>query len=356
MQRPAGQINGFASGRGAGICLESCRGVRWHLERALNAPRSCRPLECDYLHVKKYYLDHYIQYTMRPRQFGYSRAAFEWSLPNSRRCHVGTLGCHLRPTFRLHEHMQNSGTPLRRKPLKDEVFDVVHQDILSGRYAAGSWLRQDEVAQRLGVSMTPVREALDLLVAAGLAERVAYRGVRVLQPSGTEILDAYEMRLFLEGMAARSAASSITADHLAILRAILEEGDRLSSLDDLPREREVSRALHMAIVSASGNGLLVRIYGEVLRAFPDWMLYGHLYRQPELLEVSIREEHREHRLIVEALADGNPEAALGRTVEHIVRRGRELETYLGIPREALRLREAKAARFLPQLENQIPTP
>ena len=252
--------------------------------------------------------------------------------------------------------MQSADQTLRRKPLKDEVFDVLHQDILSGKYAAGAWLRQDEVARRLGVSMTPVREALDLLVAAGMAERVAYRGVRILQPSGPEILEAYEMRIILEGIASRAAAASISADDLAGLMSLLEEGDRLSKLDDLPREREVSRALHLAIVDASGNRLLGRIYGEVLRAFPDWMLYEHLYRRPELLEASIRDEHREHRLIVEALADGNAETAVLRTIEHIVRRGRELEKYLGVSREALRSREAEAAHFLPQLESQIPIP
>jgi DNA-binding GntR family transcriptional regulator len=250
--------------------------------------------------------------------------------------------------------MQNSGHPLRRKPLKDEVFDVLHQDVLSGSYAAGAWLRQEEIARRLGVSMTPVREALDLLVAAGLAERVAYRGVRILQPSGSEILDAYEMRLVLEGIAARAAATSITPDGLAALRELLDEGDRFLNLADLPRERQVSRELHMAIVDASGNTLLARIYGEVLRAFPDWMLYEHLYRRPELLEGSIRNE--EHRLIVEALAEGNPKAALTRTHDHIVRRGRELETYLGISREALELREAQAAVFLPHFESQITFP
>ena len=123
--------------------------------------------------------------------------------------------------------------------------------------------------------------------------------------------------------------------------SLLEEGDRLSDLDDLPREREVSRALHLAIVDASGNRLLARIYAEVLRAFPDWMLYEHLYRRPELLEASIRDEHREHRLIVEALAQGNAETAVSRTIDHIVRRGRELEKYLGVPREALQVTRSR---------------
>ncbi len=252
--------------------------------------------------------------------------------------------------------MRSSDRRLHRKPLKDEVFDVLHQDVLSGKYAAGAWLRQDEVARRLGVSMTPVREALDLLVAAGMAERVAYRGVRILQPSGADMLDAYEMRLVLEAMAARAAAVSISPDDVADLMALLDESERLSELDDLPREREVSRALHFAIVEAGGNKLLARIYSDVLRAFPDWMLYEHLYRRPELLEASIREEHREHRLIVEALVKGDAEAAVSRTLEHIVARGRELEQYLGVSREALRSREAQAAHFLPHPENQVPLP
>ncbi len=187
-----------------------------------------------------------------------------------------------------------------------------------------------------------------------MAERVAYRGVRILQPSGADILDAYEMRLVLEAMAARAAAGSISPDDVATLNSLLDESDRLSQLDALPKEREVSRAIHVAIVEASGNQLLGRIYPEVLRAFPDWMLYEHLYRQPELLEASIREEHREHRLIVEALVEGDADGAVACTVEHIVNRGRELEQYLGVSREALRSREAQAAHFVSHSENQIP--
>src|SRR5512143_177381 len=86
----------------------------------------------------------------------------------------------------------------RRKPLKEEVFDVLHERILAGEYPAGQWLRQEEISSRLGVSMTPVREALDLLVSAGLAERVPYRGVRVFKPDVPEILNSYSMRLLLE--------------------------------------------------------------------------------------------------------------------------------------------------------------
>ena len=95
---------------------------------------------------------------------------------------------------------------LQRKSLKEEIFDVLHEKIIAGKVLPGDWLRQDDIATQLGVSMTPVREALDLLVSVGLAERVPYRGVRVPQPSADEIAESYAMRLLLEAAGARGAA------------------------------------------------------------------------------------------------------------------------------------------------------
>lgn len=233
------------------------------------------------------------------------------------------------------------------KPLKAEVFDMLHERILAGEYAAGQWLRQEEISSMLGVSMTPVREALDLLVSSGLAERVPYRGVRILKPSAPEILDSYGMRLLLESSAAFAAALCINREQLAGLYRLLARGKGLVKLEHLPRERALSRDLHSAIVAVAGSPLLQKIYLTVLNSFPDWMLYEHLFRQPELLEDSMSDEHQEHRLIVEALGAHDPRLAVRRTLEHVINRGRELETYLRIPAEALRAREAQ---ILPLLE------
>ncbi len=57
---------------------------------------------------------------------------------------------------------------LTHKPLKEEIFDALHRHIIAGKYGPGDWLRQEDIASQMGVSMTPVREALDLLVASGL--------------------------------------------------------------------------------------------------------------------------------------------------------------------------------------------
>lgn len=243
---------------------------------------------------------------------------------------------------------------VHRKPLKEEVFEVLHGRIIAGQYSAGEWLRQEDISSQLGVSMTPVREALDLLVSAGLAERVPYRGVRVLEPSSKEILNSYGMRLLLESAAVYAAALSISAVQVAQLRAILEESRTLVRLKDMSRQRVLSRQLHGAIVAASGNAQLHRMYTTVLNTFPDWMLYEYLFRHPELLDESMNSEYQEHGAIVEALAAHEPELAVRCTLQHLLNRGRELETYLGIPRDLIRAAENQVLPLLSERASQNP--
>jgi DNA-binding GntR family transcriptional regulator len=239
-------------------------------------------------------------------------------------------------------------TPILRKSLKDEVFDVLHERIIAGQYSPGEWLRQEDISSQLGISMTPVREALNLLVSAGLAERIPYRGVRVLQPSMDEIVDSYELRLLLECSAIYTAASIITPLQISELEKILDQSKSLVKLKDISRERVLSRELHTAIVLASGNVLLQKMYITVLNTFPDWMLYEYLFRHPDLLDNSISNESKEHRAIVAALANHQPELAVERTIIHLTNRGRELEDYLGVPKDLVRLRESRILPLLKQ--------
>ncbi len=244
--------------------------------------------------------------------------------------------------------MIETGT-VQRKSLKEEVFEVLHGRIIAGQYSAGEWLRQEDISSRLGVSMTPVREALDLLVSAGLAERVPYRGVRVLEPTSKEILNSYGMRLLLESAAVFAAARSATLAQVAEMRAILSESRSLVTLNDMSRQRVLSRQLHSAIVLASGNTQLHRIYITVLNTFPDWMLYEYLFRHPELLDESMNNESKEHGAIVEAVACHDAPMAVERTLEHLLNRGKELETYLGIPRDLLKATEDQVLPLLARI-------
>ena len=238
---------------------------------------------------------------------------------------------------------------VHRKPLKEEVFEILHGRIIAGQYSAGEWLRQEELSSQLGVSMTPVREALDLLVSAGLAERVPYRGVRILEPSSKEILNSYGMRLLLETAGVFGAALNISGPQAAQLHGLLKESKSLVKLEDMSRQRVLSRQLHGAIVAASGNSQLHRLYTTVLNTFPDWMLYEYLFRHPEFLAESMENEYNEHAGIVDAVAAHDTALSVERTVEHIRNRGKELQLYLGIPGDLV---QATEDQVLPLLTNR----
>jgi len=228
---------------------------------------------------------------------------------------------------------------LTHKPLKEEIFDALHRHIIAGKYGPGDWLRQEDIASQMGVSMTPVREALDLLVASGLAERVPYRGVRVREMSTKDIVEAYGMRLVLEAMIARDAAMNIIPSQVASLKKILDEMKKQVKLNEMPRERQLSREFHSAIAEASGNDLLIKLYAVVTNAFPDWLLYEALYRNPELLATSVAQTLEEHTAILNALTKGDADKAVQASIAHVQDSGKWLEEYLDIPAELLREKE-----------------
>jgi DNA-binding GntR family transcriptional regulator len=235
---------------------------------------------------------------------------------------------------------------LTHKPLKEEIFDALHRQIIAGKYTPGDWLRQEDIASQMGVSMTPVREALDLLVAAGLAERVPYRGVRVREMSTQDIVEAYGLRLVLEALTAREAALHITPEQVSGLEKIMDEMKKHVKLNEMPQERQLSREFHSLIAEASGNNLLIKMYAVVTNAFPDWMLYEAVFRNPEILASSVAQTYEEHTAIMDALMKGDADKAAQSSIEHVLDSGKWLEEYLDIPAELLREKEQQVIHLI----------
>ena len=235
---------------------------------------------------------------------------------------------------------------IQKRPLKEDIFDVLHEKIISGSYKPGDWLRQDDIATQLGVSMTPVREALDLLVSAGLAERVPYRGVRVREMNTRDVVEAYGLRLYLEALIAQDAAKNITREQIAGLERTLAEMKKHESLKDVSTERKSSREFHSAIAEATRNELLIKVYAMVSNAFPDWLLYEALFRYPEILADSMDSTYKEHVAIVNALKKGDAEKAMQVSIEHVMESGKWLQEYLDIPAELLREKEEQVSPLL----------
>jgi DNA-binding GntR family transcriptional regulator len=231
---------------------------------------------------------------------------------------------------------------LTHKPLKEEVYDALHRQIIAGKYKPGDWLRQEDIASQMGVSMTPVREALDLLVSNGIAERVPYRGVRVREMSAKDIADAYGLRLILEPLAAREAAAHITAEQISRLEEIITDIKKNIRLNEMPLERQLSGEFHTVIAEAAGNDLLGKLCSIVSNAFPDWLLYEAVYRKPELLTDTFSQTYNELKAILDALKKGNTDQAAEKTMEHVLDSGKWLEEYLDIPAGLLREKEELA--------------
>ncbi|MEI6290762.1 MAG: GntR family transcriptional regulator [Chloroflexota bacterium] len=234
---------------------------------------------------------------------------------------------------------------LERKSMREEIFDVLHKRIISGNYAPGEWLRQEDISTQLGVSQTPVREALDSLVSSGLAERIPYRGVRVLQLTTEEIVDSYAMRLLLESTAAAASARNRSQDDIVKLYEMLKKTGDLKTLNDMSAQMQINREFHHAIVAASGNVLLTRLYDITSHHFPDWMLYEYMFRYPALLVPSLTKEHEEHRAIVDSIAAGDAELVAQNVFVHIKNLGLELVQYLKIPQDMLLEKENNLLAF-----------
>jgi DNA-binding GntR family transcriptional regulator len=228
----------------------------------------------------------------------------------------------------------------RRKSLGDEVFEILRDRILAGAYGLGEWLRQEEIARSLGVSQTPVREALDRLVTEGLAERVAFRGVRVVRLTDEEVADIYAARLVLEATVARAAANRTANRHVLLqqleaMQQLVAEMERLEKLEEMARRRQLNSAFHLALAQASGNQALARLYEMTLHQFPDFMIYEGMFRQAEALEVRLARETAEHRAILEAVAAGEADLAAQRAKEHILNLRDELVGLLAVDEELL---------------------
>lgn len=184
----------------------------------------------------------------------------------------------------------------------EQAYHFVKNAILSVEYPAGSRLPEEQIATELGVSRTPVRDALRRLQSEGLIEFIPNAGARVASWGVSELTETTHMRSFLEGYAAELAAQKITASELAGLEdstALMEAAARRTGTPDLEAVSEANLCFHRQIAEAARNShLLTAInplwhYPLVIRKFALF--------NPERLELSIRH----HREILAALTVGD---------------------------------------------------
>lgn len=208
---------------------------------------------------------------------------------------------------------------LRRKMLVESLL----ADVFQGRLRAGQHLVTQELADRFGVSHTPIREALIALAGIGIVDLLPNRGAVVRRVTAKEVREICQVRRLLECEAARQACGRIDQAELAELA---EELDRLRAIKSedaagfIDQARALDSRLHDLVASSSGNAFLANELSRLkilFRSFRDISYIRHEQRN-DLRRLA--EEAGEHLAVVEALRTGDAKEA-ARAMSHHIRQG-----------------------------------
>lgn len=151
-----------------------------------------------------------------------------------------------------------AATPVVRGGLRAQIKDVILQRIVEGSLEPGSRIVETRIAQELGVSQAPVREALRDLEQLGCVVHEPNRGCSVRAFSAEELLEAFPVRAALEALAARLAAERITSAELAELDELLERMRRAARGGDAHEQSQANASFHATVVRAARNRTLER--------------------------------------------------------------------------------------------------
>lgn len=190
--------------------------------------------------------------------------------------------------------------------IADRVFSRLRKAIVEGQIPAGSKISEPELATEYGISRGPLRDAMGRLEACHLVERRANVGARVVSLSQEDLLELYLLREALEGMAARLAAERMPATEIDSLRQLLKQHEQRADVKDgiAYFQKEGDLDFHFRIIQGSGNARLIQFLCNELYHLMRMYRY-----QFGMASARARIAFREHRHIVEAIADRDPEMA-----------------------------------------------
>ena len=145
-------------------------------------------------------------------------------------------------------------------PLRDVVFNTLRDAILTGKLLPGERLMENQLADKLGVSRTPVREALRMLELENLVELVPRKGAQVLDMSEKDIVDILEVRSALEGLATSLACKKMKREDLQKLKAMEADFEQAVSERNVERFVEIDEEFHDAIFESTENVKLIQMF------------------------------------------------------------------------------------------------
>jgi DNA-binding GntR family transcriptional regulator len=214
------------------------------------------------------------------------------------------------PAIHSSESLRTMRSRYADRPLKESVYETLREAILIGKLADGDRLQERLLADQLGVSRTPVREALQRLEVEGFVINTT-NGLVVQTFSVQEIIDIYELRIALEGISARLATERATYGDIAELRRIYQDMRRATHAGNVIELTRINREFHSSMAKISACRFLVRFIN---------LLHDSVQRSSRTTFVD--EERRlealaEHEMLLEVLENGPPFAAETIAREHM---------------------------------------
>jgi len=196
-----------------------------------------------------------------------------------------------------------SALSLAPRALYEEVAELLRQRIFARELEPGSWIDELRIAEALGISRTPLREALKVLAAEGLVTMKVRRGAYVTEVSDKDLRDVYHLLALMESDAARVVAQNASAEQMAQIEALHQ--DLEEAVGNRDRFFEINEAFHMLLLELADN--MVADLRKVMK----------LNRHSSLFkEGRIEQSLAEHRAIVQAVTQRQPELAAERMSAH----------------------------------------
>ena len=203
-----------------------------------------------------------------------------------------------------------SALSLAPRALYEEVAELLRQRIFARELEPGSWIDELRIAEALGISRTPLREALKVLAAEGLVTMKVRRGAYVTEVSEKDLRDVYHLLALLESDAARVVATRASDAQIAQILALHQDLEQ--ALNDRDRFFEINETFHMLLLEIADNRWRNQMVAD-LRKVMKLNRHSSLFK-----EGRIEQSLTEHRAIVQALSDRQAEVAAERMSAHFM--------------------------------------
>lgn len=191
----------------------------------------------------------------------------------------------------------------RHQTLREKILEMIRDAILKGTLKPGERVSEPELAERFGISRTPIREAFRQLESEGYLEVIPRKGAVVASLSERDIEEFYAIKIILEGFAAKMAAEKLTAKDIERLETINEKLQKIADEGDVKSFFRVHNEFHDVFIKAAGNDKLYEMINQLVMKFKRLRLAS--LSQPGRMEISVED----HRDMIEAFKNHDGERA-----------------------------------------------